>query len=261
MVTTDHKNYRAIVATYSRVTCMGSDYTYYGPNWNEIRKEVIDDDGGQCVLCFSRDNLVVHHRKPINEFDSHAPANAKKNLATLCKRCHRRIESIQNPHTRRGMRHFLEELLAEGEDVPESMIEFLCYKTPKSNAPNAECCSADGCFYPIKQFDLQCPKCGDDTQYWKEISPEPQTEGEGDLYKCSKCGQMDRFTRRPLNQHGCPSPGGHHNFVEAKSKNPSDVGSWICTCGYETLGERAEPPLNHFHDCDQNPDDMEFVEQ
>jgi len=133
---------------------------YYGPDWEEVRETVIEDDGEQCVICFSDDNLQVHHRIPFKEFDSHEEANKSENLATLCRRCHQRIETLQNPHTRRGMPHFSEELASEGVDVPEEFIEYLCYQEVGCSAPDLPCCPSDDCFYPVDHKYGTCPKCG-----------------------------------------------------------------------------------------------------
>jgi len=56
-------------------------------NWTQIRHMVLERDNYTCQDCGSRDNLEVHHIKPIceggDEFDP-------DNCITLCKNCHRR---------------------------------------------------------------------------------------------------------------------------------------------------------------------------
>lgn len=46
-------------------------------------------------------------------------------------------------------------------------------------------------------------------------------------------------------------------------EKPWDWGTWRCTaCGEEMLGERAEPPLDHVHSCeDATGDSLEFIEE
>jgi len=105
---------------------------YYGPRWDEIRKQVIKSDGAQCTICLATEDLVVHHRTPLTAFDSHEEANDRDNLATLCKRCHKRIESLQDRHTRRGLDSFIHELQNDGVDtepITPEFIEWFCGST------------------------------------------------------------------------------------------------------------------------------------
>jgi len=166
---------------------------YYGPNWDQIRQQIIENDGKQCVICLSDENLVVHHRKPIRQFESHKEANKESNLATLCKRCHRRIESITDRHTRRGLRHFQKELSAEGCDVSDEFIKYLCERTPRSNASKSTCCISDDCFYPVKPSDWRCPKCGASTGRGKRVRRQVEKDHENenrdgkDTITCPSC--------------------------------------------------------------------------
>lgn len=216
---------------------------YYGPNWDSIRERTIEEDGGQCVICFSNDELVVHHRKPIKMFDSHEEANKSENLATLCKRCHRRVESIQNPNTRRGLEHFLEELSCEDVEVPSDFIKFLCYNQPKSDAPNASCCSAEDCFYPVKFSDWACPRCGRSSGRLDRIGNSPESDEKNkDKYKCTKCGDISEFSRKPLNQHGCRAPGGHHNY-ELLEKGSGNKANLAFECPVCSQGVKSKAQL------------------
>lgn len=134
--------------------------TYYGPNWDELRSEVIDEDGG-CVVCFSTDDLHVHHRQPIKEFDSHEEANERRNLATLCERCHYRVESVSNKHNRRGIESFKAELESEGVNVPDdSFFRWLCGGDMHHNPDGTKICPGSGCFYPVTGKRPTCPSCG-----------------------------------------------------------------------------------------------------
>lgn len=79
-------------------------YEMYGPNWFEIRREVIQDQNGKCRVCTThRDDLDrdlhVHHIIPLREFQSDSGekidwrrANQKYNLVALCQTCHQEWE-------------------------------------------------------------------------------------------------------------------------------------------------------------------------
>lgn len=222
-------------------------HKYYGPNWSEIRSEVIEENGGQCVVCFSEKNLEVHHRKPLKEFDSHEQANDKDNLAPLCKRCHSRIESIQDPHTRRGIDSFMAELEAEDVDTPESYIEFLCYNEVQSSEAGASICEAEGCFYPVVDDDFTCPSCGHFTDD-KYISYEDRV--------CIDCGEVFRncvvheSTFHHQDEDVDCSPDSIHTIGES---------GWECeNCGEQF--KRKGDKLQHNYHCGEDGERVEFNE-
>jgi 5-methylcytosine-specific restriction endonuclease McrA len=66
----------------------GRDSRTYRQFWRARRAEVIDRDGGRCVLCSAPDALTVHHVKPWCLSRDDRP----QNLVTLCETCHVRIE-------------------------------------------------------------------------------------------------------------------------------------------------------------------------
>lgn len=75
---------------------------YYGPNWADIRAAILQRDGNTCQDeghkraggSDHRDKLVVHHIKPLKEFNGdHEAANQGTNLITLCTLCHGRWHS------------------------------------------------------------------------------------------------------------------------------------------------------------------------
>ena len=66
---------------------------YYGKNWNRKRKERLNFDDGKCQSCGAESNLEVHHHQPIRTFDNPEDANFLFNLITLCKTCHKNLES------------------------------------------------------------------------------------------------------------------------------------------------------------------------
>lgn len=81
-----------------------SDRNDYGPDWDRIRKSVMERDHFECTLCHTKNSvskLHVHHIKPFRTFSDRAKANAPENLVTLCPDCHHRIE--QNVLIRSGL--------------------------------------------------------------------------------------------------------------------------------------------------------------
>jgi len=91
--------------TYCSVQCRGKDERkekdrYYGPNWNEIRKEAIrkcngtcDYNGCQRTQTQDGRSLHVHHKTPLVEFENHKEANKISNLIPLCAEHHAEIEA------------------------------------------------------------------------------------------------------------------------------------------------------------------------
>jgi 5-methylcytosine-specific restriction endonuclease McrA/transposase len=79
----------------------------FGNDWDEIRKEILERDNYECQCCEARDYMVetlyntslcVHHIVPRYKFaDSDGKidfeeANKRRNLITLCPRCHGKVE-------------------------------------------------------------------------------------------------------------------------------------------------------------------------
>lgn len=65
---------------------------YYGENWEEKRKECIENTP-YCVNCGLKEDLVVHHIVYMRLFEKwekpdKEDANKLSNLATLCRSCH-----------------------------------------------------------------------------------------------------------------------------------------------------------------------------
>lgn len=56
--------------------------------WRVRRAEVIQRDGGRCVLCSAQTTLTVHHIRAYCLSRNDSPTN----LVTLCERCHGSIE-------------------------------------------------------------------------------------------------------------------------------------------------------------------------
>jgi len=73
----------------------------YGEWWNRQRELALKRDFHRCRLCnISQDTarekydegLHVHHRTPFKIFDSSKKANRLRNLISLCKSCHHKVE-------------------------------------------------------------------------------------------------------------------------------------------------------------------------
>jgi len=77
------------------------NWTYYGSNWPTQRKNALERDRRECVVCGETDSLHVHHITPLREFNDTEKANQLENLITLCPSCHGRWEGIYlRPDTR-----------------------------------------------------------------------------------------------------------------------------------------------------------------
>lgn len=69
---------------------------YYGPNWADVRAQILDRDGNKCQGQQHDDRmnmgdhvLVVHHIAPLRTFrGDYNAANVPGNLITLCTICH-----------------------------------------------------------------------------------------------------------------------------------------------------------------------------
>lgn len=69
-----------------------------GANWSQQRKLAYERDGGVCQLCHHKPRKgerrnSVHHIKRYQDFKGdYVQANDLKNLITLCRRCHPKVE-------------------------------------------------------------------------------------------------------------------------------------------------------------------------
>jgi hypothetical protein len=80
----------------------GGDTGNYGPGWNRVRREALERDGYECVVCEKSTaeigrNPDVHHIVPVRVFersDDHRTADAHRlsNVASLCVDCHRKAD-------------------------------------------------------------------------------------------------------------------------------------------------------------------------
>lgn len=52
---------------------------------NKLKKEIIEKNGGKCVICESTENIEVHH------IDNNCENNEVANLTILCDKCHKKI--------------------------------------------------------------------------------------------------------------------------------------------------------------------------
>lgn len=68
----------------------------YGPNWPKQRDLARARDGFRCQVCGELEGEKehhVHHKVPFRMFTSIEQANQLANLITLCKSCHRKVET------------------------------------------------------------------------------------------------------------------------------------------------------------------------
>ena len=61
------------------------------PEYERLRRAVLERDGWRCQHCGSRDNLHLHHQL----FRSHGGADSTDNLIILCASCHRALHRGQ----------------------------------------------------------------------------------------------------------------------------------------------------------------------
>jgi hypothetical protein len=54
-------------------------------NWRNAREEALARAGHRCTWCGAREDLHVHHKKPVSE----GGTDAQSNLTVLCASCHR----------------------------------------------------------------------------------------------------------------------------------------------------------------------------
>lgn len=72
-----------------------SPYPEYGAEWTEIRRVVLNRDGGKCRRCgkkVSGGTAHVHHRSKFRDCKRKRQANRLDNLITLCTKCHSQAE-------------------------------------------------------------------------------------------------------------------------------------------------------------------------
>jgi len=97
---------------------VGETQQYYGPNWENKRKERLKIDNYKCLRCgisnsankerYGR-SLSVHHIIPIKQFNGdYNSANKIQNLVSLCNSCHVVVEVLSPNEQKR--------ILFEGEE-------------------------------------------------------------------------------------------------------------------------------------------------
>lgn len=70
--------------------------TYPGKRWTRIRRQAIERDDRRCQSCGTRENLDVHHIKPVESFDVEERAHYLANVVVLCRSCHNKWEGIDH---------------------------------------------------------------------------------------------------------------------------------------------------------------------
>jgi len=81
----DHPNYK-----HGKFARGGEKY--YGTNWKDQKGKALERDNFTCQICGAMENLQIHHKNPIGNFDEPEEANFLDNLITLCTSCHSAIE-------------------------------------------------------------------------------------------------------------------------------------------------------------------------
>ena len=77
--------------------------------WRGICKKVLERDFFKCRLCSNKEGeMNVHHIIPWCV----SKDNSLKNLVTLCKGCHKKLE---NKFLRYGLTHYMEKMIIENE--------------------------------------------------------------------------------------------------------------------------------------------------
>jgi 5-methylcytosine-specific restriction endonuclease McrA len=88
----------------------GGSPTHRGASWPEMRRKAIDRDGYKCKVCdMSREehynkygqDLDVHHKIPVKEFEQVDDANYLINLVTTCRSCHGQLDTISRREANR----------------------------------------------------------------------------------------------------------------------------------------------------------------
>jgi 5-methylcytosine-specific restriction endonuclease McrA len=75
----------------------GGNSGSYGAAWRQVRRAVLERDGGRCCSCGTKEDLEVHHEIPLSTFDNPERANQMTNLVTLCSSCHSEVEASRKP--------------------------------------------------------------------------------------------------------------------------------------------------------------------
>jgi hypothetical protein len=88
-----------------RIEDADSEYLYYGSDWPAQREQALKRDDWQCQQCGMTNaehlqeygsGLHVHHIRKFVTFDDAGKANRLKNLLTVCRPCHAKVE--REPH-------------------------------------------------------------------------------------------------------------------------------------------------------------------
>lgn len=105
----------------------------HGQNWSERREKVLDRDNRECQFCGDTDDLQVHHISPAREFRSHAQANQRENLVTLCVGCHGKLEPFAPGQQRDVLRRHGLGQPSDGDDKKEYLSNDPPTPNPKAD--------------------------------------------------------------------------------------------------------------------------------
>lgn len=78
--------------------------------WGNAVKMALERTGNKCEDCGSNDNLEVHHKIKLDQFENrhNSPKNSQDNLRVLCRKCH----NIAH-HSKKPLRH---------KDIPKEQL-------------------------------------------------------------------------------------------------------------------------------------------
>lgn len=75
---------------YNKKSIRNSRWGLSDEDYTKLRNKIINRDSNRCILCGSQNYLQVHHIVPRTDSTS---TNDPDNLITLCRSCHKSIES------------------------------------------------------------------------------------------------------------------------------------------------------------------------
>ena len=81
---------------------------YSTPEWKKIEKEIIKRDKG-CKICFTKDDLIVHHKNHYADGGS----NEESNLITLCKKHHGQVHTLERFYKNNHLIKTFEQIFGE----------------------------------------------------------------------------------------------------------------------------------------------------
>ena len=81
------------------IRCQGFGHSDHSGKKGSIRGRAIIRDGMACVICESKEFIMVHHidgNGYTGDYHNDSPNNEQDNLITVCRKCHRYIHALSN---------------------------------------------------------------------------------------------------------------------------------------------------------------------